>query len=206
MIHGISHEELPELDDEFVKDTSEFETVDELKADIRKKLEESAKNAADQGFQNALIEQLIEKVTEPVPHVMFERRADILLNQFAEQLQQQGVSLDMYLQYTGMDQDSLKATYLERAEGEVKLRLALESIAKQESLEVQDEELEEELQKIADAYKLQVEQIRPTISDDVRTDLLVQKALDLVKDAATPIDAPEEEKQAEAETEEAAAE
>ncbi|MCD7959305.1 MAG: trigger factor [Ruminococcus sp.] len=197
IIHGITHEELPELDDEFVKDTSEFDTLDELKTDIHTKLEESTKNAADQSFENAIIEQLIELVEDPIPHVMFERRADALLNQFAAQLQEQGVSMDMYLQYTGMDQDSLKATYLERAEGEVKLRLALEQIAKQENVEVTDEELDEEVKKIAESSSVTEEQIRSAILDDVRTDLLVKKALDLVKEAAVIIDAPTEEPVAE---------
>ena len=198
IIHGITHEELPEVDDEFVKDTSEFETVEELKTDIRTKLEESAKNAADQAFQNGLIEQLVALVTDPIPHVMFERRADALLNQFAEQLKEQGVSMEMYLQYTGMEQDALKATYLDRAENEVKLRLALEKIAQLESIEISEEEMEAELQTVAETYQVDAEAIRRGgIMKDIRTDLLVTKALDLVKESALAIDAPAEEVQEE---------
>ena len=116
---------------QYDKIASKYDTLfrDELKADIRKKLEENAKNAADNAFENAVVVKLIDKVQDPIPHCMFEHRADSLMNQFANQLKAQGVPMDMYLQYTGMDQDSLKATYLDRAENEVKLRLALEKIA-----------------------------------------------------------------------------
>lgn len=199
-INSISREELPELDDEFVKDTSEFDTVDELKADVRKKLEESANNAADNAFENAVIMKLIEKVEDPIPHCMFEHRADALMNQFANQLKAQGVSLDLYLQYTGMDQDSLKATYLDRAENEVKLRLALEKIAALEKLEVSDEDLEAEVARLADENGLTPEDVKKRIYvEDLREDMLATKAMDLVKEAAVPTDAPEETEEAPAE-------
>lgn len=199
-INSISREELPELDDEFVKDTSEFDTVDELKADVRKKLEESAENAADSAFENAVIMKLIEKVEDPIPHCMFEHRADALMNQFANQLKAQGVSLDLYLQYTGMDQDSLKATYLDRAENEVKLRLALEKIAALENLEVSDEDLEAEVVRLAEENGLTPEDVKKRIYvEELRGDMLATKAMDLVKEAAVPTDAPEETEEAPAE-------
>lgn len=199
-INSISREELPELDDEFVKDTSEFDTVDELKADVRKKLEENAENAADNAFENAVIMKLIEKVEDPIPHCMFEHRADALMNQFANQLKAQGVSLDLYLQYTGMDQDSLKATYLDRAENEVKLRLALEKIAALEKLEVSDEDLEAEVVRLAEENGLTPEDVKKRIYvEELRGDMLATKAMDLVKEAAVPTDAPEETEEAPAE-------
>ena len=126
------------------------------------------------------------------------------MNQFANQLKQQGVSMELYLQYTGMDQDSLKATYLDRAEGEVKLRLALEKIAELEGLKVTDEELEEEIKKLADENNLTVDDVKRRIyTEDLRTDMLVTKALDIVKEAAVATEA-EEEAPAEAAAEEAA--
>ena len=205
-INSISKEELPELDDEFVKDASEFDTVDELKADIRKKLEENAKNAADNAFENAVVVKLIDKVQDPIPHCMFEHRADSLMNQFANQLKAQGVPMDMYLQYTGMDQDSLKATYLDRAENEVKLRLALEKIAELENLSVSDEELEAEIAKLAEENNLTPEDVKKRIyTEDLRQDMLATKAMDLVRESAVATDAPEEEA-AEEKTEEAATE
>ena len=204
-INSISKEELPELDDEFVKDASEFDTVDELKADIRKKLEENAKNAADNAFENAVVVKLIDKVQDPIPHCMFEHRADSLMNQFANQLKAQGVPMDMYLQYTGMDQDSLKATYLDRAENEVKLRLALEKIAELENLSVSDEELEAEIAKLAEENNLTPEDVKKRIyTEDLRQDMLATKAMDLVRESAVATDAPEE--AAEEKTEEAATE
>ena len=204
-INSISKEELPELDDEFVKDASEFDTVDELKADIRKKLEENAKNAADNAFENAVVVKLIDKVQDPIPHCMFEHRAESLMNQFANQLKAQGVPMDMYLQYTGMDQDSLKATYLDRAENEVKLRLALEKIAELENLSVSDEELEAEIAKLAEENNLTPEDVKKRIyTEDLRQDMLATKAMDLVRESAVATDAPEE--AAEEKTEEAATE
>lgn len=192
-INSISREELPELDDEFVKDTSDFDTVDELKADVRKKLEEGANSAADNSFENAVTLKLIEKVTDPIPHCMFEHRADTLMSQFANQLKAQGVSMDLYLQYTGMDQDALKATYLERAENEVKLRLALEKIAALENLVVSDEDLEAEVARLAEENNMTPDDVKKRIYvEDLRDDMLATKAMDLVKEAAVATDAPEE--------------
>jgi trigger factor len=184
-INSISCEELPELDDEFVKDASDFDTVDALKADIRKKLEDNAENAAQNAFENALMTDLIAKVQDPIPHCMFEHRADALMDSFAAQLKQNGLDMDLYLQYTGMDADALKATYLERAENEVKLRLALEKIAKLEGLEISDEELDAELTKLAEENNLKLEDVKARIPvADFKLDLLVTKAMDLVKESA----------------------
>ncbi len=184
-INAITCEELPELDDEFVKDASSFETVDELKADIRAKLQQSAENSAQSAFENALIEKLIAKVQDPIPHCMFEHRADTLMNSFANQLKQNGLDMDLYLQYTGMDADSMKATYLERAENEVKIRLALEKIANLENLEVSEDELKAELERLAGESGLPVEEVMARVPmDELKTDMLVTKAMDLVKETA----------------------
>lgn len=184
-INAITAEELPELDDEFVKDASDFDTVDELKADIRKKLQETAENQAQSAFENAVIDALIAKVQDPIPHCMFENRAETLMNSFAQQLKQNGLDMDLYLQYTGMDADSLKATYLERAENEVKLRLALEKIAELENIELTDEEVDAELTKLAEENNLTLDDVKARIPmDDFKTDMLVTKAMDVVKEAA----------------------
>lgn len=198
-INSITTEELPELDDEFVKDASDFDTVDELKADLRKKMEESAENAAQNAFENALIEALIAKVQDPIPHCMFENRADSLMNSFANQLKQNGLDMDLYLQYTGMDADSLKATYLERAENEVKLRLALEAVAKNENIELTDEEIDAELTKLAEENNLTLEDVKARIPmDDFKTDMLVTKAMDLIKETAVVDNSKKEEAKEEA--------
>lgn len=184
-LNSISIEELPELDDEFVKDATEFETLDELKADTRKKLEDDATNKAESDFSNAVMDALIAKVDVPVPHVMYEKRVDSLVSSFESSLKQQSLTLEQYLQYTGMTMDSIRETYLERATGEVKLRLALEAIVKAENIEVTEAEIDDGLSEIAKAYNMELDQIKRLMPmDDYKMDLLVTKALDLVKENA----------------------
>lgn len=184
-VNSISVDELPELDDEFVKDATEFETVDELKADTKKKLEEEAETAAENSFTNAVMDVLISKVTAPVPHVMYEHRVDALMNNFESSLKQQGLSMELYLQYTGMDVTSIRETYMDRAVNEVKLRLALDAIAKAENLEITDAELDDSLSEIARSSNLELDKVKQLIPlDDYKADLLATKAMDLVKDSA----------------------
>ena len=184
-LNSISVEELPELDDEFVKDATEFETLDELKADTRKKLEEEATNNAETAFSNAVMDALIAKVDVPVPHVMYEKRVDSLISSFESSLKQQGLTLEQYLQFTGMTMDSIRETYLDRATNEVKLRLALEASVKEENLDVTEAEIDDGLSEIANAYKMELDQVKGLIPmDDYKMDLLVTKALDLVKENA----------------------
>lgn len=184
-IHAINHEEVPELTDDFVKEISDFDTVDEWKADAKKKMQENAEQTAQVGFENALIAKLIDKVEDPIPHCMFEQRADALMETFANQLKSQHVDMDLYLQYTGMTQDELKATYLDRAENEVKLRLALEKIAELEALEVSEEEMDAELTKLAEENNMTLEDVKARIPmQEYKTDMLVTKALDLIKESA----------------------
>lgn len=184
-IHAINHEEVPELTDDFVKEISDFDTVEEWKADAKKKMQENAEQTAQVGFENALIAKLIDKVEDPIPHCMFEQRADALMETFANQLKSQHVDMDLYLQYTGMTQDELKATYLDRAENEVKLRLALEKIAELEALEVSEEEMDAELTKLAEENNMTLEDVKARIPmQEYKTDMLVTKALDLIKESA----------------------
>ena len=132
-----------------------------------------------------MIAKLIDKVDDPIPHCMFEQRADGLMQTFANQLKRQNVDMDLYLQYTGMTQDELKATYLDRAENEVKLRLALEKIAELEALDVSEEEMDAELTKLAEENNMTLEDVKARIPmQEYKTDMLVTKALDLVKETA----------------------
>lgn len=201
-LKAISYEELPEIDDDLVKDATEFETVEEYRADIRTKLEEAASKQADSAFDNAVLEAVIEKVDSPIPNCMYEQRIDTLIHSFEQQLQQQGMSLKLYCQYTGMDVDSLRDTYRDRAVGEVKLRLALEKIAEIENIEVSEEEINSGLGEIAAANNMDVETVKRFISmDEYITDMKVQKAVDFVKEnavvdnsASEEETAPEEEK------------
>lgn len=184
-LHEIKEKQLPELDDEFVKDQSEFDTVDELKADIKAKLEESAKKACEQEEEGKLFDKVIEKVEGEIPEVMFDNRTDEMIAEMEQRLASQGISLEMYLQYTGQEIDSLKKAYREQAEKQVKLRLALEKIADEEKIEVSDEETEEEFKKMADNYKMDIEDVKRYVTpDDLKRDIAVGKASDIVKEAA----------------------
>ena len=184
-LKGISYEELPEINDDLVKDATEFETVAEYKEDIKSKLEEAAVQQAESGFENAVMNALIEKVDSPIPNCMYEQRIDSLMRSFEQQLQQQGMDIKLYFQYTGMDMDSFRETYRARAVNEVKLRLALEKIAELEKIEVSEEELNNGLGEIAAANNMDVETVKRFIPiDDYTTDLRVQKAIDFVKENA----------------------
>ena len=184
-LHEIKEKELPEADDEFAKDASEFDTLDELKADMKKKLEDRREKEAEEAFETKLIDQLVEKLQGEMPEAMFENRINQDVREFDYRLQSQGLNLDLYLQYTGMDMDGFRAGFREQAEKKVKLRLALEKIAELEDFPVSDEELDEEYKNIAEQYKMDVEKIKGLIREkDLKKDLAVGKAMELVKDTA----------------------
>ena len=184
-LKSISYEELPEINDDLVKDATEFETVAEYKEDIKTKLEEAATQQAESGFENAVMEALISKVDAPIPNCMYEQRIDSLMRSFEQQLQQQGMDIKLYFQYTGMDMDSFRETYRDRAVNEVKLRLALEKIADLENIQISDEDLNNSLGEIAAANNIDVETVKKFIPvEDYITDLRVQKAIELVKENA----------------------
>lgn len=204
-IHTISAQEMPELDDEFVKDATEFDTVDELREDIRKKLSDSAASAADSAFENAVYTYLIENMEAVIPPVMFERRIDALVNNFEESLKQQQMTLEVYLQYTGMDIGSFRDTFEDRAKNEVKLRLALNKIAELEGIIPTEDEINEGLQQFVAQTGLSLEEVKRRIPmEDYLEDLRVSKAATLVREAAVVDNTlPESEESAE-ETEETA--
>ncbi|MCD7891366.1 MAG: trigger factor [Ruminococcus sp.] len=184
-LKAISYEELPEIDDDLVKDATEFDTVDEYRADIRAKLEEAAVKQAESAFEGELLNALIENVDAPIPNCMYEQRIDALMRSFEQQLKQQNMDLNLYFQYTGMDMDSFRDTYRDRAVSEVKLRLALEKIVELENIEVSDEEINNGLAEFAASNGVDIETVRRVIPmNDYVTDLKVQKAVDLVKENA----------------------
>ena len=197
-IKNISVQELPEVDDDFVKETTDFDTVAEMREDIKKKLVEGAEHNAEHTFEDEIFHTLIDKVEGEIPECMYDRRIDALIEEFDQRLRTQGMTLDKYMQYTGMDMDSLKDTYMDRAIEEVKLRLALEKIAEIEGVEVSDEELNKSLEEMAASYNMDVEMVKRFISpEDYRKDLLVTKAADFVKDNAVVIEAEKTEETAE---------
>lgn len=191
----INVQELPELDDDFVKDTSDFETVDELKADTMKKLSENAENRAAADFENEIFEKVIALLDAEIPECMYENRIDRFVSEFEQRLKMQGMELSLYLQYTGMDMDSFRESHRERAVNEVKLRLALEKIAELEGFEVSDEEIENGIADIAKSNNIDADTVKRIINiDDYKTDLLVEKAANFVKENAVVDNSAAEEK------------
>lgn len=184
-LKSISKKVMPELDDDMVKDSTEFDTVDEYKADVKKKLEEANEKHADSEVEAKIFDKVIENMTAEIPQVMFDNRVNEMISELEQRLAPQGISLDLYMQYTGQTIDTVKKAYAEQAEKQVKLRLALEKIAKLENIEVTEDELKAEFDKLAEAYKLDVDQIKQFIHDDnLKKDIAVGKAVDLIKDAA----------------------
>lgn len=184
-LKSISKKVMPELDDDMVKDSTEFDTVDEYKADVKKKLEEANEKHADSEVEAKIFDKVIENMTAEIPQVMFDNRVNEMISELEQRLAPQGISLDLYMQYTGQTIDTVKKAYAEQAEKQVKLRLALEKIAKLENIEVTEDELKAEFDKLAEAYKLDVDHIKQFIhDDDLKKDIAVGKAVDLIKDAA----------------------
>ncbi len=184
-LHEVKYKELPALDDDFAKDVSEYDTLDELKASIRKGMEENNDRQADQQVENDLIEQVVNGMQAEIPQAMYDSRVDELVRDFEYRLSQQGLKMDMYLQYMGMTVDQLRAQFADQAEKQVKMRLAMEAIVAKENIVASDEEFEEEVKRIADAYKMEPEKVKSIVdADAVKKDLAVNKAIDLVKEKA----------------------
>ena len=184
-LHEIKTKELPEIDDEFVKDVSEFDTLDELKADIKAKALERKENAAATEVENQLIDKLIEGLKADIPEAMYRSRVEQSIKDFDYRLQMQGMNLETYMQYTGGNLDVLKENFRPQAERTVKTRLALEKIVQLEKIEISDEDLEKELNIMSETYSMPVEQIKAVVpTEDIAADLAVQKAMALVKDNA----------------------
>ncbi|MGN1415904.1 MAG: trigger factor [Oscillospiraceae bacterium] len=184
-LHEIKALELPEVDDEFVKDVSEFDTLDELKNDIKSKLTERAAKNADVEAENKLYDTVIEKMSAEVPDEMYEAKIDEMVRDFEYRLSTQGLNLETYLSYTGMDAEGFRKTFRDNAEKQVKLRLAFEKIAELENVEVSDEAVEAEVQKIADMYKITSAQVKQIVTkENIVDDLKVEAAAKLVKDSA----------------------
>ncbi len=185
VIHKIAHIELPELDDDFAKDVSEFDTIDEYRADIKAKITKRHQAEAEEKFESQLMETLMENLVAEIPEAMYVAETENFVRDYDNRLRMQGLDLKTYFQYTGMDLDSLRAQLRPQAEKQVKMRLALETIAKLENLTATEEDIDAELQRIADAYQMKIEDVRNAIPvDSVAEDIKVKKAMDLVKEKA----------------------
>lgn len=194
----LKEKELPALDDEFAKDISEKDTLAEVKEDIRKKLEESKKRFADENVEDQLIDKIVEGMKVEVPDVMIEHSIDDMVKDFDYRLHTQGLDLDGYLHYTKSTLEEFRKTFKNQAEHNVKTRLALDKIAQVENLMADEKELEEEYEKLAKNYQVDVEKAKTAFAkENVEQDLKMQKAIDLVKNSAEITDEkPESEKKA----------
>lgn len=200
-LHEIKVRELPTVDDEFAKDVSEFDTLDELKADLEKKALERKTKAADEAVENALVQQIVDSIKGEIPEAMYENRLEQLTEDFAYRLQSQGLNLETYLKYTNSNIDEFKKSFRPQAEGQVKFRLALEKIVELENITPSDEELEAEFAKLAEGYGVEVEKVKAVIpAEEISKDVAVGKAIDLVKENAVITEV--EEKKAEESSEE----
>ncbi len=185
-VHKIEKKELPEVDDDLIKDSSDFDTVDEFKADAKKRLEDQREKAAQDAVDEKLVEGLIKCMKADIPEAMFARAIDDRIQDFAYRLQAQGLSLDLYLQYTGMDEKAFRDSFREQAEKQVKVRLALETIAKKEKIKPTDEEIEAEYAKFAEQYGMEIDKVKAALpATALVEDLSVSKAMDFVKENAT---------------------
>jgi len=184
-LHSLKKKELPELDDEFVKDVSEFDTLAEYKADIEKKLLSDREKAADTDVENQMIDTVIGKVEAEIPEEMIENEIDELINSFSYRLQSQGLNLETYLKYTGMTTDNLREQNKEQAERQVKVRLGLEKIAEIEGVKVTEEETAAEFEKLATSYNMPVENVKNLVSADaLNADIANQKVIDFLRENA----------------------
>lgn len=184
-LHEIKEKELPELDDEFVKDISEFDTLKEYKEDVKAKLLESKETESKNDIDNQIIDKVNGLLEAEIPEAMFENKVNEDINDFARRLQSQGLDMKTYMQYTGLDNEKFKKEFRPMAERQVKLRLALEKISELEKLEPTAQEIENKYKEYAENYKMNVEKIRTFIPEkDIKMDLSCEKAIDFLRENA----------------------
>ena len=184
-LHEIKVRELPEIDDEFAKDVSEFDTLDALKADLKAKALERKQNAAEEEVENDLVQQIVDSIKGEIPEAMFENRLNQSVEEFAYRLQSQGLNLETYLKYTNATIDEFKNSFRPQAESQVKFRLALEKIVELEKIEATEEDINAQIEKMAKDYGMEAEQIKNAVpTEEIAKDLAVGKAIDFIKENA----------------------
>ena len=197
-LHEVKYKELPALDDDFAKDVSEYDTLDELKDSIRNNIKTNLDKQAEQKVENDLMDQVIANMKADIPDAMVDSRIDELVQDFEYRISQQGLKLADYLKYMGMNIEQFRAQFKEQADKQVKMRLAMEAIVAKEGITASDEEFEEEVKRIADAYKMEADKVKSIVdAATVKADLAINKAIDFVKEKANVVTAEpkEEEKQ-----------
>ena len=184
-LHEIKVKELPTIDDEFAKDVSEFDTLKDLKADLKKKALERKQHAADEAVENDLVGQIVDGIKGEIPEAMFENRMNAAVEDFAYRLQSQGMSLDLYLKYTNSTMEDFRKTFRPQAEMQVKYRLALEKIVELEKIVADDEAVDKHYEELAKQYGVDIERVKTAIpKEEIEKDIAVGKAIDLIKENA----------------------
>lgn len=187
-LHEVKYKELPALDDDFAKDVSEYDTLDELKDSIRNNIKTNLDKQAEQKVENDLMDQVIANMKADIPDAMVESRIDELVQDFEYRISQQGLKLADYLKYMGMTLEQFRAQFKEQADKQVKMRLAMEAIVAKEGITASDEEFEEEVKRIADAYKMEADKVKSIVdAAAVKADLAINKAIDFVKEKANVV-------------------
>lgn len=191
-LHEIKIRELPEIDDEFAKDVSEFDTLKDFKADLKKKALERKEKAAEEALENDLVQQIVDGIEGEIPEAMFEKRLNQSVEEFAYRLQSQGMDFDMYLKYTGGNIDDFKKSFRPQAEMQVKYRLALEKIVELENIKPDDDGIEAEYKKLAEGYGVDIDKVKAAIpQSEIEKDVAVSMAIDFVKENAVITEAAE---------------
>lgn len=191
-VKKIETKEVPELDDEFAKDVSEFDTLAEYKEDVKKNLTEKKEKEARTAKENAAVDKAIENAQMDIPELMVQRQSRQMMDDFARRMQQQGLSMEQYFQFTGQSMDKMLEDMKPQALKRIQTRLVLEKIAEAEDIQPSEEEITEEIQKMADAYKMEADKIRTAIGEDgleqMKKDMAVQKAVTVIADAAVEVE------------------
>ena len=187
-VHEIKVKQLPELDDDFASEVSEFETLEAYKEDIKKKLEEQAEKKAKQEMENAVIDAVCENATVDIPDAMVETQIDRMINDFAQRLSYQGMSLDMYMQYTQTTMDAMRENFKEQAQKQSKVSLVIEAITNAEGIDVTDEETEEKIIEMSKIYNMELDKLkevlRPEDKEDIVKDIKFSKTIDMLVNKA----------------------
>lgn len=187
-VHTIKARELPELDDEFASEVSECETLDEYKAEVKKKIKERKETEGKEKKENQAVDQAIANAEMDIPQPMVDLQVRQMADDFARRIQQQGLTLEQYFQFTGLSEEKMMEELKPQAEKRIQTRLVLEAIAKAENIEVSEERLDEELKKMADAYQMEVEKLKEFMGENekkqMKEDIAVQEAVTLITEAA----------------------
>ncbi len=184
-LHEIKLRELPEIDDEFAKDVSEFDTLADLKADLKAKALERKQKVAEEEMENDLVQQIVDSIQGEIPEAMFENRLNQSVEEFAYRLQSQGLDLQTYLKYTNASMDDFKASFRPQAESQVKFRLALEKIVELEKIEASEADIEAQFEKMANDYGMEIDKVKAAVpASEIAKDLAVGKAIDFIKENA----------------------